>query len=163
MSELASKREQLQLTSVSRILDTDPRVVDRILRHRESARRGARDPFEPRAPPGADSRSGAQCRTSQAGQPDAGQAPVWWRCVRAPAQQTQESGMTANGRTETGLSAADSATIRCLPRLLPRIRSWLLRLPHAPPNGNPYKHTSERGIQVSGSIGRRPGARALPK
>jgi hypothetical protein len=32
---------------------TDPRVVDRILRHRESERCKAKDPFEPRAPPGA--------------------------------------------------------------------------------------------------------------
>jgi hypothetical protein len=30
---------------------TDPRVVDRILRHRKSERCKARDPFEPRAPP----------------------------------------------------------------------------------------------------------------
>ena len=30
---------------------TDPRVVDRILRHRESERCKANDPFEPRAPP----------------------------------------------------------------------------------------------------------------
>ena len=30
---------------------TDPRVVDRILRHRESERCKAKDPFEPRAPP----------------------------------------------------------------------------------------------------------------
>jgi hypothetical protein len=30
---------------------TDPRVVDRILRHRESQECRARDPFEPRAPP----------------------------------------------------------------------------------------------------------------
>jgi hypothetical protein len=30
---------------------TDPRVVDRILRHRESERCKAQDPFEPRAPP----------------------------------------------------------------------------------------------------------------
>ena len=30
---------------------TDPRVVDRILRHRESQECHARDPFEPRAPP----------------------------------------------------------------------------------------------------------------
>jgi hypothetical protein len=30
---------------------TDPRVVDRILRHRESGRCRAQDPFEPRAPP----------------------------------------------------------------------------------------------------------------
>src|SRR6059036_1265620 len=30
---------------------TDPRVVDRILRHLESQACGARDPFEPRAPP----------------------------------------------------------------------------------------------------------------
>jgi len=34
---------------------TDPRVVDRILRHRESARCRAGDPFEPRAPPSAPS------------------------------------------------------------------------------------------------------------
>jgi hypothetical protein len=32
---------------------TDHRVVDRILRHRESGRSKAQDPFEPRAPPGA--------------------------------------------------------------------------------------------------------------
>jgi hypothetical protein len=32
---------------------TDPRVVDRILRHRESGRCKTRDPFEPRPPPGA--------------------------------------------------------------------------------------------------------------
>jgi hypothetical protein len=32
---------------------TDPRAVDRILRHRESGRCKAQDPFEPRAPPGA--------------------------------------------------------------------------------------------------------------
>ena len=30
---------------------TDPRVVDRILRHRKSERCRARDPFEPRGPP----------------------------------------------------------------------------------------------------------------
>ena len=30
---------------------TDPRVVDRILRHLESQACRARDPFEPRAPP----------------------------------------------------------------------------------------------------------------
>jgi hypothetical protein len=30
---------------------TDPRVIDRILRHRESERCKANDPFEPRAPP----------------------------------------------------------------------------------------------------------------
>jgi hypothetical protein len=30
---------------------TDPRIVDRILRHLESERCKARDPFEPRAPP----------------------------------------------------------------------------------------------------------------
>jgi hypothetical protein len=30
---------------------TDPRVVDRILRHRQSERCRAEDPFEPRAPP----------------------------------------------------------------------------------------------------------------
>jgi hypothetical protein len=34
---------------------TDPRIVDRILRHRESARCKAGDPFEPRAPPSAPS------------------------------------------------------------------------------------------------------------
>ena len=34
---------------------TDPRVVDRILRHRESARCRAGDPFGPRAPPSAPS------------------------------------------------------------------------------------------------------------
>ena len=38
-------------------LITDPRVVDRILRHRESARCKAKDPFEPRAPPCARARS----------------------------------------------------------------------------------------------------------
>jgi hypothetical protein len=32
-------------------LITDPRIADRILRHRESARSKAQDPFEPRAPP----------------------------------------------------------------------------------------------------------------
>jgi hypothetical protein len=32
-------------------LITDPRVVDRILRHLESQACRARDPFEPRAPP----------------------------------------------------------------------------------------------------------------
>jgi hypothetical protein len=32
---------------------TDPRVVDRILRHLESGRSKAQDPFEPRAPPAA--------------------------------------------------------------------------------------------------------------
>jgi hypothetical protein len=32
---------------------TDPRVVDRVLRHRESGRCKTRDPFEPRSPPGA--------------------------------------------------------------------------------------------------------------
>jgi hypothetical protein len=32
---------------------TDPRAVDRILRHLESARSKAQDPFEPRAPPAA--------------------------------------------------------------------------------------------------------------
>jgi len=31
-------------------LITDHRIVDRILRHRESERRKAKDPFEPRAP-----------------------------------------------------------------------------------------------------------------
>jgi hypothetical protein len=36
---------------------TEPRVVDRILRHRESERCNAKDPFEPRAPPGAHTRS----------------------------------------------------------------------------------------------------------
>jgi len=36
---------------------TDPRVVDRILRHRESERCKTKDPFEPRAPPEVDSRS----------------------------------------------------------------------------------------------------------
>ena len=30
---------------------TDPRIVDRILRHRQSHRCRAEDPFEPRAPP----------------------------------------------------------------------------------------------------------------
>ena len=30
---------------------TDPRVIDRILRHRQSERCTAKDPFEPRAPP----------------------------------------------------------------------------------------------------------------
>ena len=30
---------------------TDPRVVDRILRHRERERCQTKDPFEPRAPP----------------------------------------------------------------------------------------------------------------
>ena len=32
---------------------TDPRVVDRILRHRKSGHCKTRDPFEPRPPPGA--------------------------------------------------------------------------------------------------------------
>jgi len=32
---------------------TDPRIVDRILRHRESGRCKTPDPFEPRPPPGA--------------------------------------------------------------------------------------------------------------
>ena len=32
---------------------TDPRVVDRILRHSKSGRCKTRDPFEPRPPPGA--------------------------------------------------------------------------------------------------------------
>ena len=36
---------------------TEPRVVDRILRHRESDRCRAKDPFEPRAPPSADART----------------------------------------------------------------------------------------------------------
>jgi hypothetical protein len=36
---------------------TDPRVVDRILRHRESGRSQAKDPFEPRAPRGPHARS----------------------------------------------------------------------------------------------------------
>jgi len=36
---------------------TDPRVVDRILRHRESDRCKTKDPFEPRAPPRACIRS----------------------------------------------------------------------------------------------------------
>jgi hypothetical protein len=36
-----------------RFLITDPRVVDRILRHRESKRCQTRDPFQPRPPPGA--------------------------------------------------------------------------------------------------------------
>jgi len=36
---------------------TNPRVVDRILRHRESDRCQAKDPFEPRAPPRAYTRS----------------------------------------------------------------------------------------------------------
>ena len=36
---------------------TDPRVVDRILRHRESERCKAKDPFEPRAPPRAHGRT----------------------------------------------------------------------------------------------------------
>jgi hypothetical protein len=36
---------------------TDPRVAGRILRHRESERCRAKDPFEPRAPPGAHTRS----------------------------------------------------------------------------------------------------------
>jgi len=36
---------------------TDPRVVDRILRHRESERCKAQDPFEPRPPPAAVSNS----------------------------------------------------------------------------------------------------------
>ena len=35
---------------------TDPRVVDRILRHRQSERCKAQDPFEPRAPPEAAAR-----------------------------------------------------------------------------------------------------------
>jgi hypothetical protein len=36
---------------------TDPRVVDRILRHRESGRCKAQDPFDPRAPPQPHARS----------------------------------------------------------------------------------------------------------
>jgi hypothetical protein len=32
---------------------TDPRVIDRILRHRESGRCKTPDPFEPRPPPSA--------------------------------------------------------------------------------------------------------------
>jgi hypothetical protein len=36
---------------------TDPRVVDCIVRHRESERCKPRDPFEPRAPAGAHTRS----------------------------------------------------------------------------------------------------------
>jgi hypothetical protein len=36
---------------------TDPPVVDRILRHRESERCKTKNPFEPRAPPGACTRS----------------------------------------------------------------------------------------------------------
>ena len=36
---------------------TEPRVVDRILRHRESEHCKTKDPFEPRAPPGARTRS----------------------------------------------------------------------------------------------------------
>jgi hypothetical protein len=36
---------------------TDPRVVDRILRHRENERCKTKDPFEPRAPPHACPRS----------------------------------------------------------------------------------------------------------
>jgi len=36
---------------------TDPRVVDRILRHRESERCKTRDPFEPRPPPGASTKT----------------------------------------------------------------------------------------------------------
>jgi len=36
---------------------TDPRVVDRTLRHRESERCQTKDPFEPRAPPSAHTRS----------------------------------------------------------------------------------------------------------
>ena len=36
---------------------TEPRVVDRILRHRESERCKTKDPFEPRAPPDARTRS----------------------------------------------------------------------------------------------------------
>jgi hypothetical protein len=38
-------------------LITDPRIVDRILRHRESERYQAQDPFEPRAPRRAHTRS----------------------------------------------------------------------------------------------------------
>jgi hypothetical protein len=34
-------------------LITDPRVVDRILPHRQSGRGKAQDPFDPRAPPAA--------------------------------------------------------------------------------------------------------------
>jgi hypothetical protein len=37
-------------------LITDPRVVNRILRHRESGRCKTRDPFDPRPPPGASAR-----------------------------------------------------------------------------------------------------------
>jgi hypothetical protein len=36
---------------------TDPRTIDRILRHRESERCKAKDFFEPRAPPGAPARA----------------------------------------------------------------------------------------------------------
>ena len=36
---------------------TDPQVIDRILRHRQSGRCKAKDPFESRAPPSADTRS----------------------------------------------------------------------------------------------------------
>jgi hypothetical protein len=43
---------------------TDPRVVDRILRHRESQRCQAKDPFEPRAPPNAHARSRQSCPAS---------------------------------------------------------------------------------------------------
>ena len=38
-------------------LITDPRVVDRILRHRENERCKTKDPFEPRAPPRVSTRS----------------------------------------------------------------------------------------------------------
>jgi hypothetical protein len=36
---------------------TDPRTIDRILRHRESEHCKAKDPVEPRAPPGAPARA----------------------------------------------------------------------------------------------------------
>jgi hypothetical protein len=40
---------------------TDPRIVDRILRHLRSERSRARDPFESRAPPQAAALSDPQC------------------------------------------------------------------------------------------------------
>src|SRR5439155_9953371 len=42
-----SAAQEMKIVSII----TDPRVVDRILRHLESQACRARDPFEPRAPP----------------------------------------------------------------------------------------------------------------
>lgn len=49
------KRRAARMRIVSFI--TEPRVIDRILRHRESERCQAQDPFEPRAPPRPHARS----------------------------------------------------------------------------------------------------------